>query len=441
MKHLLRRLSILIPATALLATGLHACDSQIQNTASNNVSLIVSPTTNELYVFNLLNHRVTDQLQTGARPDDLAVSSDSRRVLVTNINDGSVSVFERLTGMDFIGRGRVNVQGTNPQGVAFNSIGNRAYVTTGDTSSIAILDTTNPSKLPNLIRSVRIPFNNNSTQRPSPAAIAVSLDNQRLFVVDKSNGTLLAFTQSQADNFALAEFFQPAAQSRVEFRDVVVGRDNRVYLVDSSNDQLLVFNASNIQQPVAQVSLRDGQYPVITPENIALGKGMSRLFITGSAANVISVVNNPTQLQGSLQISQVGQNIPINGSASRPATSPVGVDVTSNDQQVYVSNGGGGFNISLLEVSPTGQVVPARNFGTAVSAANAPPLGRMQIVFFNNTAAQSVRVRNVDDEASPSPAASASPAVASPTPEAPVTVETSAADTAAALAPHLPSLR
>lgn len=392
---------------ALAALTLTACATGTNNVPSNNISLILSPTTNELYVFNLLNHRVSDTLQTGARPDDIAVSQDSRRTLVSNLNDGSISVFERLTGTELISRGRVSVQGTQVQGVAFNSIGNRAYASVGDTSSISILDTTTPSKLPTLIRTVRIPYNNNSTTRPNPAQLALSPDNNRLFVVDKGNGTLLAFNQSQADNFTLAEFFQPAATSRVEFRDVTVDRNGRVYLLDSSNDQLVVFNGANISQPVAQVTLRDAQFPVITPENIAMSKDLRHLYITGSAANVVSVINNPGTLSGNLQIQQVGRNISINGDPQRPATSPIGIDVTSTDQQIYVSNGGGGFNISLLEIAGNGDVQPKRNFGTAVSAANAPPLGRMKIVFFDTLTGQSVRTRSEDstDSSSETPAA------------------------------------
>lgn len=392
------------PALAALAVlALTACSTGANNVPSNNISLILSPTTNELYVFNLLNHRVSDTLQTGARPDDIAVSQDSRRTLVSNLNDGSISVFERLTGTELISRGKVSVQGTQVQGVAFNSIGNRAYVSVGDTASISILDTTTPSKLPNLIRTVKIPYNNNSTIRPNPSQLALSPDNNRLFVVDKGNGTLLAFNQSQSDNFALAEFFQAGANSRVEFRDVAVDRNGRVYLLDSANDQLLVFNGANIAQPVAQVTLRDSQFPVITPENIAISKDLRHLYITGSAANVVSVVNNPGTLSGNVQIQQVGQNISINGDLQRPSTSPIGIDVTSTDQQIYVSNGGGGFNISLLEVSG-GQVVPKRNFGTAVSAANAPPLGRMKIVFFDTLTGQAVRTRS-EDGGSDTPAA------------------------------------
>lgn len=410
MKKLSKRLSqsLKLATAAALTLGLSACGDLI-GTASNNVSLIVSPTTNELYVFNLLNHRVVEKLTTGARPDDLAVSNDSRRALVTNINDGSITVIERLTGTEFIGRGRVNVQGNSPQGVAFNSTGNRAFVSVGDTSSIAILDTSNPAGLPNLIRSVRIPFNNNTPLRPNPGQLAVSPDNNRLFVVDRGNGTLLAFNQTQADNYSLAEFFQPPVNARVEFKDVVVDRNGRVYLLDSANDQLLVFNGANIQQPVAQVTLRDAQFPVITPENIALGKNLNRLFITGSAANVISVVNNPSQLNGNVQIQVTGQNIRIDGDSRRPATSPIGLDVTSDDREVYVSNGGGGFNISLLEVAANGQVIPSRNFGTAVSAANAPPLGRLKIVYFDARTGQPVlQSENTDTSSATTPEQSVS---------------------------------
>lgn len=403
MKHHKSRLSRLFAAgiLSLSAFTLSACSDLVAGSSnSNNVSLIVSPTTNELYVFNLLNHRVIDRLETGARPDDLAVSSDSRRILVSNINDGSISVFERLTGTEFIGRGKINVQGTKPQGVAFNNDGRRAYVSIGDTASIAVLDTSIPSRLPNLVRSVRIPFNNASANRPSPSQIAVSQDGNRLFVIDQANGALLAFNQTQADNFTVSEVFRPDPQSRVEFRDVIVDRSNRVYVIDSSNDQLLVFNGGNIQQPVAQVTLKDAQFPVISPENIAINNSGTRLYITGSAANVISVINQPSQLQGNTLIQQAGGNIPINTDQSRPATSPTGIDITSNDQEIYVTNGGGGFNISLLE-STGQQVRPVRNIGTAASAANAPPLGRMKIIFFNTLTGQSVPRIQSEDASTP----------------------------------------
>ncbi len=398
MKHYTSRLSrfFVTGMLTLASFSLTSCSDLIGNTNSNNVSVIVSPTTNELYIFNLLNHRVIEKLETGARPDDLAVSSDSRRILVSNINDGSISVFERLTGVDFVGRGKINVQGTTPQGVAFNNDGRRAYVSVGDTSSIAVLDTSIPSRLPNLVRSIRIPFNNTSANRPSPAQLAVSPDGTRLFVVDRANGALLAFNQNQVDNFAIGEVFRPDPNARVEFRDVFVDRSGRVYLIDSANDQLLVFNGGNIQQPVAQVTLKDANFPVVTPENIAINSSGTRLYITGSAANVVSVINQPSQLSGNLQIQQAGGNIPINTDASRPATSPVGIDITSNDGQIYVTNGGGGFNISLLE-SQGQQVRPVRNIGTAASAANAPPLGRMKIVTFNSLTGQSVpRIQSED---------------------------------------------
>ncbi|PIQ27647.1 hypothetical protein COW36_07065 [bacterium (Candidatus Blackallbacteria) CG17_big_fil_post_rev_8_21_14_2_50_48_46] len=377
---------ILKTMTALMATSLlAACGPQVGNAPSNNISLIVSPTTNELYVFDLLTHRVISQLETGNRPDDLAVSSDSRRILVTNINDGSISIFERLTGTEFMSRGKVTVQGTLPQGIAFNSLGTRAYVSVGDTSTIATLDTSSPSRLPNVIAQgvVRLATGTNQTRRPSPSQLAVSPDNSRLFAIDRANGRLLAFNINLGqDTLTPAEFFQIPVTVSTDLRDVVVDRAGRVYLVNNAADELLVFNAANIQQPVAQVSLRDNQIAAnvpVSPENIALNSTGSKMYITGSSANVLTVIPTPSRLAGNINLQSVGRNIPLNTDPRRPTTSPNGVDVTSNDKLVYVSNGGGGYNISLINGETD---LPTRSFGTSVNAATAPPLGRLKIVFF-----------------------------------------------------------
>lgn len=377
---------LLQAVTALMATSLlAACGPQVGNAPSNNISLIVSPTTNELYVFDLLTHRVVTQLETGNRPDDLAVSSDSRRILVTNINDGSISIFERLTGTEFMSRGKITVQGTLPQGVAFNSLGTRAYVSVGDTSTIATLDTSVPSRLPNVIAQgvVRLALGGNQSRRPSPSQLAVSPDNSRLFVIDRANGRLLAFNINPGqDTITPAEFFQIPPTVTTDLRDVLVDKAGRVYLLNSAADELLVFNAANIQQPIAQVSLRDNQIPAnvpVSPENIAINSTGSKMYITGSSANVLTVIPTPARLAGNINLQTVGRNIPLNTDPRRPTTSPIGVDVTSNDKLVYVSNGGGGYNISLINGETD---LPTRSFGTSANAANSPPLGRMKIVFF-----------------------------------------------------------
>ncbi|MBT9544587.1 MAG: YncE family protein [Candidatus Sericytochromatia bacterium] len=403
----LRRLGGVL--TALAASALLTACSIGQITApSNNISLIVSPTTNQLLVFDLLTHRVVTELETGNRPDDLAVSSDSRRILVTNINDGSVSIFERLTGTEFISRGKVTVQGTLPQGVVFNSTGTRAYVAVGDTATIATLDTSVPSRLPNIIAQgvVRLNTGTNQTKRPSPSQMAVSPDNTRLFVVDRANGRLLAFNINPGqDTITPAEFFQIPVTVTSDLRDLAVDRAGRVYVLNTASDELLVFNAANIQQPVAQVSLRDSQIPAnvpVSPENIAINNAGSKMYITGSSANVLTVIPNPRALAGNINLQSVGRNIPLNTDPRRPTTSPNGVDVTSNDKLIYVANGGGGYNISLINGETD---LPTRSFGTSANAATSSPLGRLKVVFYGTPgvlgqAIQSERVATPDQPAS-----------------------------------------
>lgn len=391
------RLSALL--VALCALSLPACTGNTRSTApSNNISLMVSPTTNEVYVFDLLTHRVTNNLETGNRPDDLAVSSDSRRVLVSNINDGSISVIERQDGSSFINRGKVTVQGTQPQGVAFNPQGTEAYVSVGDTSSITVLNTSNPSRLPTVVSTIRIPFNQNSTRRPSPAQIAVSPDGQRLFVLDRGNNSVLALNRQQ-NTFAPAEFFLFPTTAPVDLRDIEVDRSGRLYVLNSANDELLIFNGANIQQQVARVSLRDQQFNVITPENIAINNSQTKLYITGSAPSIVSFIPNIQNLRGEVNIAAAGgRSIPLGLDPRRPATSPVGIDITSNDRLVYTSNGGGGYNISLLNGETD---ILERNMGTSASAANAPPLGRMKIVAFGTVAGLATGVRSLSGNNSP----------------------------------------
>lgn len=388
--------SAMVLASLCLAA---ACTPVGTNRApSNNISLIISPTENELLVFDLRTHRVIEYLETGTTPDDLAVSSDGRRILVSNINDGSLSFYERLTGTDFIARGRVNVQGTKPQGLAFNSNGTRAYVSVGDSSTIATLNTANPGTLPSVIPTgvLRLTSTNAGAARPNPGQLAVSPDNSRLFVIDKAGGRLMAFNL-QGDTIAPAEIFQVPQNIPFDLKDVVVDQTGRVYMLNGATDELLVFNGANIQNPAGQLSLKDGTLGPnvpISPESIALNHAGTKMYITGNSANVVSFIPNPRNLQGQQTLQAVqGRNIPLSGFSDRPATGPVGIDVTSDDRTVYVSNGGGGYNVSLIDGE---RDQPLRNIGTAANIVNAPPLGRMKIVFFAQ--AQALAVRSEDSE-------------------------------------------
>lgn len=372
------------------AVALTACTTGNALSTGNNTAFILSPTTNEMYVFDLLTHRVQDKRPVGNTPNDIAVSGDSRRILVSNLNDGSISVFERLSSVDLIERGTINVQGRSPQGVIFNTQGTEAFVSVGDTSSIVILNTSRPTQIPNVIGSVRLSQGANAPLRPEPEQLVVTQDNQRLFVIDGANNRLLSFNRQQ-NSFVQGEVWQSPANAPVDLRGLTIDRTNRIYMTNSANDELIVLNGANIQTEVARVSLRDTQFPIITPLNLELNNAGTKLYITGSGGNVISVIPQPQALQGSLSIQAIGRNIAINTNTSRPSTNPVGVDTTSDDARVYVTNGGGGFNISLLN----GQTdTPERNFGTAASAANAPPLGKIKIAFSPGASGFGVRSLN-----------------------------------------------
>lgn len=97
----------------------------ITNEADNTVSVIDPKTA-----------RVVATLATGLRPRGIAL--DHKLGVVTGERDGSVTIVD-LTSRAVVGRVELPI-GSRPVGVAIDSAGRRAYVTTGPAGSVAVID-------------------------------------------------------------------------------------------------------------------------------------------------------------------------------------------------------------------------------------------------------------------------------------------------------------
>lgn len=258
-----------------------------------------------------------------------------------------------------------------------------------------MLNTAQTSQQPNIVATVRIQTSNTTPKTPAPGRIAVAPDSQAVFVVDTANNAVVRFNR-QGNTLTQNQAWLAPANAPFELRDIAISNRGELFVVNAANDEVIVFDANNIQTEKAHVSLRDQQFPVINPTNLALNNIQTKLYVTESSANAVGMISlAAAPLQGNVTIGQVGRNIPLNTGATsdRSVTNPIGIDTTSDDRSVYVANGGN-FNLSLLDGNLD---VPKRNFATSTSLGTSVPLGKIVIVSISTTTA-TTRTQSIYEE-------------------------------------------
>lgn len=343
----------------------------------STLALIVVPNQNQVYAFDLQTNRVATVLSTGSLPKGVAVSPDGNQALVSNANDGTVSAFWRTGDNQFESLGVVG-DGNSPYGIAFNPNPNirEAYVAYEGDGKVLVLSTAFSRQRPAIVATLQL----QGQLRPAPRKIAVSPDGGRIFVTDGTNDVIHTITRSGSGQFSLSS--TGTLQGNPDLWGIAATRD-RVYAANRAGSDLAVMDpASNTVissvNLASAISSQPVQSPVIGPLNIAINPQGTKMYVTGNAASVVS------ELSLSGGGASLLANIPLfSGTQSQTdtASGPVGVAVTNDGTQVYVTNQSGR-NLSLLasDPQPTLQSVLVKNVGTSASAADQPPLGEIAMV-------------------------------------------------------------
>ena len=118
---------------------------------------------------------VVNTIVVGDLPVGVAVAPDGKRVYVTNVDSGSVSVIDTTlnTVVETISVSSPS-NGLGPDNVAVAPDGKRVYMTSGNSNSFAVIDTTTT---PNTVVGT-------GTVGIKPTGVAVSPDGKRVYVTD-----------------------------------------------------------------------------------------------------------------------------------------------------------------------------------------------------------------------------------------------------------------
>lgn len=350
-------ISALLAGSALF---LASCGGRLPtgvSTGASSQAIILVPTRNAFYVFDLLTNRVRSRINTGMVPNDLALGSGGL-VFVSHAQENSFSVFHRGDANTWYGVGKVGTP-DQPGRIVFSTPADELYVASAVAPRLGIYRM-NGLKRPLLDKTLRL-----DADMGPPSAIALSPDGQNVFVagdtvqsLTRANGTLtLGQTLTLPENTDIADM-------------LVAG--NNLLLADRNQDRLIVVDIPTFKQTASLELGKDLPNPVI-PARMVLNNAGTKVYITGSGASVVQVIDAKEP--------KILQTLALDGSDVRfPADVPFGIDVTNDDSQVYVT-AQSGRNLALLDVNPgiDQSDVINRTFGTASSEALLPPLGDIQI--------------------------------------------------------------
>lgn len=351
----------------LLTLGLSACASTRfappePNPIQGTQALILSPTENSFYVFDLLTHRVRASIYTGQVPRELILGTNGL-FFISNAIENSLTVYQRVDRQTLYRIGKIGTPSL-PGKMLFHPAQGELYVLLQDKPILMVYDTRGGTQLPTLKQAVRL--------NESGLALALSPDKQSLFVAGKTQ--LMGVTREN-ENFRASELL--ALPENAAIQDMQSTSD-RLLLLDQFNDQLhfVTPTDSKIESSLAltEQSEDDSATQPVLPERMVSNHAGTKLYITGQANSSVMVVN--------LKEQSLLQSIALNGEdANFKSFGPTGLDISPNDKRLYVTNQMGR-NLAIIEthssVSESDNLL--RNIGTAPHEALLLPLGALKVI-------------------------------------------------------------
>lgn len=322
---------------------------------------VLSPTQDSLLILDLLTHRPQYRFRTGEMPQDLALGNGW--VFVSHLREPSIMILQRQDARTWYRVGKVGVPFT-PGRLAWNAPFSELCVTAFERPLLFVYRMQGQRR-PLLQQSLRLP-----DELGQPTALALSQDGQKLYLA----GSHVQVLQRQDERWELASKLELPEHTHVS--DMTWTEDS-LFLSDQYHDQLLRYrlDQEHWDEPIdlAAELQTDGEElsSAVLPARLALNHAGTKLYITGSGASVLLVVD--------VAAGKLLQTLDL-AAYEPPAAVPLGVAVAADDQRVYLT-AQSGRNLVILESSPD-IAEPERiiaSIGTTASEALLPPLGEIRI--------------------------------------------------------------
>lgn len=348
----MRRILLLV-----LALVLFSCGGRLPNGESVAAyqAAILSPSQDAVLIFDLLTHRVSHKLPTGAYPQDLALGNGGQ-IFVSNAQESSISVFQRQDPRTWYRIGTVGLPALASR-LTWSDQHSELYVLAAHRPLLFVFRMPSQQR-PVLEQSLRL-----SEKLGQPTALALSDDGETLYVA----GSGLQSLQRQNERWQSGQELELP-----EFANIsdLVQADQELFLADQAHDQVLTVNLKDWQMG-SSIELGTDLDSAVLPTRMALNHAGSKIYLTGMGASVVQILD--------VAKAELLQTLDLKAE-NPPAAAPLGLAITADDRQVYVT-AQSGRNLVILESSPelTEPDRIMRTLGTTASEALLPPLGMIRI--------------------------------------------------------------
>jgi DNA-binding beta-propeller fold protein YncE len=295
---------------------------------------------------------------------------------------------------------------SNPQGIAYDAVGNRLFVADSNLHRILVFDTTsisNGENATNLFgQSIFTTSSSGTTagKLNQPQGLSYDSVGQRLFVADRGNNRVSVFDVASVSDGEDAVF----VLGQPDFSTTTLGltiaklrapRDisydsagSRLFVADGSNHRVIVYNTASISNGedavnvLGQTNFTTGsaantQSGLSTPTGLSYDSVRKHLLVSSSGNHRITVYDVDSITDGESAINVLGQadlTNSISGLSRTKLSSPSGIAFDGTDR-IYVADGSNnrimGFAAAVtLTISPTNFVEAAANNGSILTVGN-----------------------------------------------------------------------
>ncbi len=331
--------------------------------STNLFALILTPTSDEMSILDLTDNRIKNSIKTGRNPVDLAISPGKAHILVINRLDGTISSFFREDNQKISFIGTVG-SGINPSSVIFNNKGTEAYVSYPDSQRILVLSILNRARP--VIKDILLLKNPDENTNSAPYKLAISGDDNRLFVVERGNKNLFTFKKSN-ENFTQENISKISSENEKVSPEDILFRDNKLYISDSTNARIIVFDPNeNKVSTSINLSSQDIKSSIL-PTNMDISV-QKKLYVITQGSSTVAIID--------LVSNKLLKHIFLTTNTVSDSGEPTDISISSDGNLIYVTNDSGR-NLSIISGKEDKLL---RNIGTTPSSGAIPPLSAIKLI-------------------------------------------------------------
>lgn len=281
--------------------------------------LVANKSGNSLYFVHPNSLTVTDSVDTGDQPHEVAAAPDHGQAYVTNYGDGTITVVnvETRTASD-----HWSLEGYDrPHGIAVGPEEKRVYVTAENNQAVLELDAKTGR--------VRREFH---TGKETTHMLALSSDAHRLYATSIGSGTLSTV------NLASGEVMSHIPTGDGAEGVAVAPGDDRVWVTNRAEDSVSIVDP-NTSQIVETLEVTG--FPI----RVDISNCGNHAIISSARAGTVSVFDtNNYEVRSQLQ----------------PGDLPIGVLISPSGKRAFVANAGSNsvstINLETLSIEKTGSM-------------------------------------------------------------------------------------